>query len=103
MDDFYTACQEKMQNASAPTAAITELMAISLHDLPQMQICKFAEQTVTLLSVISQVGNGSSQDLTSQFKQIRHQLEMTLDYMEQIMEMEKDFPSPPPGSDGCWW
>lgn len=102
MDDFYAACREKIQNAVNPTVAIDELVAISLHDLPQVQICKFAEQTVTLLSAIFQMTNDSSQDLTSQFKQIRQQLKVTLDYMEQIMDANQKFP-PPQQIDGCWW
>lgn len=102
MDDFYVACREKVQNAADPVAAIAELAAISLRDLPQAQICQFVEQTVTLLSVIFQVANGSSQELTSQFRQIRQHLEETLTYMEQIMAAEKEFPSSQQ-PDGCWW
>lgn len=102
MDDFYTAYREKIQSAPDPTAAIEELTAISLHDLPQMQICKFAEQTVTLLSVIYQETICSPQDLTAQYKQVRQQLEGTLNYMEQVMKWAREFPSSQqPG--GCWW
>ena len=102
MDDFYAACREKIQNAADTTVAISELAAINLFDLPKIQIRKFAEQSVTLLSVISQVASGSSQDMTIQFKQIRQQLDATLNYLEQIMEAEKEFP-PSQQSNGCWW
>ena len=102
MDDFYTACREEIQSAPDSTAAINELAAISLHDLPQMQICKFVEQTVTLLSVIYQEAIYSPQDLTTPYNQIRQQLECTLDYMEQVMKWAREFPpSQQPG--GCWW
>lgn len=103
MDDFYVAYQEKIQSAPDPLAAIDELTAISLHDLPKVQLCKFAEQAVTLLSVIFQEKIRSSQDLTVKYKQVRQQLDVTLDYMERIMGAEKEFPSPSPGGDGCWW
>ena len=103
MDDFYAACREKVQNTADPVAAINELTTISLRDLPQAQICQFAEQTVTLLSVIFQVANGSPQELTNQFKQIRQYLEGTLNYMEQIMAAEKEFPNLYPNGGGCWW
>lgn len=102
MDDFYTACQEKIRGAANTEAAITELVAISLHDLPRVQICKFVEQATTLLSVIFQAAGNSSPDLTIRFQQVRQQLEMTLNYMEQIISAEKDFPLFPQ-SDDCWW
>lgn len=102
MDDFYTACREKVQNAVDPTVGIDELTAISLQDLPKMQVCKFAEQSVTLLSVIFQIENDSPQDLTIRFQRIRQQLAATLDYMEQIMLAEKKLPSSQQ-PDGCWW
>lgn len=102
MDDFYAACREKVQNADDPAAAVDELMMISLHDLPQVQICTFAEQAVTLLSVIFQTQNSCPQNLTIRFQRIRQQLAATLDYMEQIMLEEKEFPSSQQ-SDGCWW
>lgn len=103
MDDFYAACQEKVQNATDPAAAINELASISLHDLPEVQLCKFVEQTITLLSVIFQVTASSQQDLLTKFQEIRQQLKATLDYMEQIMEAERTFPPPQPNADGCWW
>lgn len=103
MDDFYVACREKVQNAADPVATINELAANSLRDLPQMQICQYAERTATLLSVVFQAANGSSQDLTSQFRQIRQHLDETFNYMEQIMVTEKEFPPPSPGSNSCWW
>lgn len=102
MDDFYTACQEKVKNAADPVAAIGELAAISLHDLPRVQICKFVEQATTLLSVIFQAADNSSPDLTIRFQQIRQQLEATLNYMEQVISAEKDFPLFLQ-SDDCWW
>ena len=103
MDDFYAACQEKVQNSTDPAVAIDELASISLHDLPKVQICKFAEQSVTLLSVICQTTICSPQNLTAEYKRVRQQLEMTLNYMEQVMEAEKEFPSPQSDGDGCWW
>ena len=103
MDDFYTACQEKIRSADNPSAAINELVAISLRDLPTVQICTFAEQATTLLSVIFQTASDPQRDLTILFQRIRHQLEVTLDYMEQVMEVEKEFPSPQSDGDGCWW
>lgn len=102
MDDFYAACQEKIRDAADPEAAITELTAISLHDLPRVQICKFIEQATTLLSVIFQEAGNSSPDLTIRFQQIRQQLEATLTYMEQVMSAGKEFPLSPQ-VDGCWW
>ena len=102
MDDFYAACREKVQNAADPVATINELAANSLRDLPQMQICQYAERTATLLSVVFQAANGSSQDLTSQFRQIPQHLDETFNYMEQIMVAKKEFP-PSQQPDGCWW
>lgn len=89
--------------ASDPIVAIDELVTISLQDLPKVQLCKFAEQTITLLSVIFQVAASSQQDLLTKFQQVRQQLKVTLDYMERIMEAEREFPPPQPNSDGCWW
>ena len=102
MDDFYTACQEKVKNAADPVAAIGELAANSLHDLPRVQICKFVEQATTLLSVIFQAAGNSSPDLAIRFQQVRQQLEATLNYMEQVISAEREFP-PPQQTDGCWW
>lgn len=102
MDDFYVACREKVQNAADPVATINELAANSLRDLPQMQICQYAEQTATLLSVVFQAANSSPQDLTNQFRQIRQHLDETFNYMEQIMVAKKEFP-PSQQPDGCWW
>lgn len=103
MDDFYAACQEKVKNAVGPVAAIGELAAISLHDLPRVQICKFIEQANTLLTAIFQAADNSSPDLTSRFQQIRQQLSASLDYMEKIMKLEREFPPPHSDGDGCWW
>ena len=102
MDDFYKACLEKIQNADDSAAAIDALSAISLQDLPRVQLCKLAEQTTTLLSVIFQIASDSPQDLTVRFQRIRQQLAATLNYMEQIMLAEKEFPSLQQ-SDGCRW
>lgn len=103
MDDFYSACQERITKASDPIVAIDELMTISLQDLPEVQLCKFAEQTITMLSVIFQVTTSSQQDLLAKFQQIRQQLQVTLDYMERIMATKREFPSPNPDSGSCWW
>lgn len=103
MDDFYTACQEKIQGAADPEVAINELTSISLHDLPRVQICKFIEQATTLLSVIFQVADNSSPDLTIKFQQIRQQLDVALNFMNRIMDAEKEFPLQQPDDDGCWW
>lgn len=102
MDDFYKECLEKIQNADDSATAIDALSAITLHDLPRVQLCKLAEQATTLLSVIFQIGSDSPQDLTIRFQRIRQQLAATLDYMEQIMLAEKEVPSSQQ-SDGCWW
>lgn len=103
MDDFYKECFEKIQNENDPAAAIAALSAICLHDLPRVQLCKLAEQTTTLLSVIFQIASDSPQDLTIKFRQIRQQLDTVLRFMERIMAIEKEFPSPQPGGNGCWW
>lgn len=103
VDDFYKECLEKIQNEDDPAAAIDTLSAISLHDLPRVQLCKLAEQTTTLLSVIFQIAGDSPQDLTIKFQRIRQQLVATLDYMEQIIEAEKAFPYAPQVTDSFWW
>lgn len=103
MDDFYKECLEKIQNTDDPAAAIDALSAITLHDLPRIQLCKLAEQATTLLSVIFQSGSDYPQDLTIKFRQIRQQLDTVLSFMERIMAVEKEFPSPQPGGNGCWW
>lgn len=103
MDDFYKECFEKIQKEDDPAAAIAALSAICLHDLPRVQLCKLTEQTTTLLSVIFQIANDSPQDLTIKFRQIRQQLDTILSFMEQIMAVEKEFPFPQPGGNGCWW
>lgn len=102
MDDFYKECLEKIQNADDSATAIDALSAITLHDLPRVQLCKLAEQATTLLSVIFQIESDSPQDLTIRFQRIRQQLAATLDYMEQVMLAEKEFSSSQQ-SDGCWW
>lgn len=102
MDDFYKVCQEKLQNAPDSTVAIGELMALSLQDLPRLQLCKFSEQAVTLLSLHFQATIRPTQESQSKFRAIRQQLERVLDFMEQIMEANQEFP-PPQQADGCWW
>lgn len=102
MDDFYKVCQEKLQSAPDPTVAIGELMALSLQDLPRLQLCKFSEQAVTLLSLHYQAAIQPTQESQSKFRAIRQQLERVLDFMEQIMEANQEFP-PPQQADGCWW
>lgn len=102
MDDFYKECFEKIQNADDSAAAIDALSAITLHDLPRVQLCKLAEQTTTLLSVIFQIASDSPQDLTTKFQRIRQRLDTVLSFMERIMVAEKEFPSSQQ-SDGCWW
>lgn len=84
------------------TSAIDELLGISIHDLPKMQLSKFAEQTVTLLTIIFQTAACPAQDRTIKFKQIRQQLDATLNYMEQIIAAEREFPSTFQ-EDGRWW
>lgn len=103
MDDFYSACQERITKASDPIVAIDELVAISLHDLPRVQLCKFTEQAITMLSVIFQVATSSQHDLITKFQQTRQQLKVTLDYMERLLEAEQEFPSPQRSDEGCWW
>lgn len=102
MDDFYKVCQEKLQSAPNPTVAIGELMALSLQDLPKLQLCKFSEQAVTLLSLHFQATILPTQESQAKFRAIRQQLERVLDFMEQIMEANQEFP-PPQQADGCWW
>lgn len=102
MDDFYRECNDKLKSSNDPASTIDELLGISIHDLPVMQLCQFAEQSVTLVSAVVQSSVCSMQDRIVRFRAIRHQLDMTLSYMEQIMEAEKAFPCVPQ-SDSCWW
>lgn len=102
MDDFYKECQEKVKNATDPAATIDDLLGISIHDLPRMQLCQFVEQAVTLISIVVQSSAFSTQERIVRFQAIRHQLDMALGYIEQIMEAEKAFPCVPQ-SDSCWW
>ena len=48
------------------------------------------------------VKNSTAQDRAIKFKQIRQQLDATLNYMEQIIVAEKEFPSTFQ-EDGRWW
>lgn len=54
MDDYYKECQDKIKNSTNPASTIDELLGISIHDLPMMQLCQFAEQAITLLSTVIQ-------------------------------------------------
>lgn len=103
MDDYYAACQKKIKNADDPVSAINELMALSLQDLPKLQLCKFAEQTVTLLSLYFQSTACPTLESQAKFQLIRQKLERALDGMEQIMEANLEFPPPPQSGEGCWW
>lgn len=102
MDDFYKECNDKLKSSNDPAGTIDELLGISLHDLPMMQLCQFAEQAVTLISTVVQSSACPMQDRIARFQAIRHQLDMTLSFMEQILEAQKTFPCSPQ-SDGCWW
>lgn len=102
MDDYYTECRNKVNNAADPASAIDELVGISVHDLPMVQLCKFVEQAATLISTVVQSSVCSTQERIARFQAIRQQLDMTLNYMEQILEAEKAFPCVPQTGD-CWW
>lgn len=102
MDDYYKECREKLQNAADPVSTISELMSLSLQELPKAQICKFAEQTVTLLSLHLQNTACPTQESCEKFRSIRKRLERALDSMEQLMEAEEEFP-PPRSGEGRWW
>lgn len=102
MDDYYKECQDKIKNSTNPASTIDELLGISIHDLPMMQLCQFAEQAITLLSTVIQSSAFPTQERIIRFQAIRRQLNMTLNYMEQVMEAEKTFPCVPQ-SDSCWW
>lgn len=102
MDDFYTECRDKLKNSTDPASTIDELLGISIHDLPWMQLCKFAEQAVTLISIVVQTSACPTQERIVRFQAICQQLDMTLNYMEQILEAEKAFPCVPQTGD-CWW
>ena len=54
MDDFYKECSDKLKDSNDPANTIDELLGISIHDLPRVQLCKFAEQAVTLISTVVQ-------------------------------------------------
>lgn len=102
MDDFYKECQEKVKHSTDPAATIDELLGLSVHDLPMLQLCQFTEQAVTLISTVIQSSACPVQDRIARFQAIRHQLDVTLSYMEQILEAQKAFPCSPQ-VDGCWW
>lgn len=103
MDDYYKECQDKLKNSTDPASTIDELLGISIHDLPRMQLCQFAEQAVTLISTVVQFSTFPTQERIARFQAIRRQLNITLGYMEQVMEAEKEFPLPQEPAEGCWW
>lgn len=103
LDDFYKECQEKVKNSTDPASTIDELLGISIHDLPTIQLCQFAEQAITLLSTVVQSSTFPTQGRIARFRAIRRQLDMTLNYVEQLLEIEKEFPPPQEPSEGCWW
>lgn len=103
MDDYYTDCQKKIRNAADPVLAINELMALNLQDLPKIQLCKFAEQTTTLLSLHFQNAARLTAESQEKFRSIRQRLDWVLDIMERLMEAEQEFPPPQQPGEGCWW
>lgn len=102
MDDFYKECIDKLKDSNDPACTIDELLGISIHDLPRVQLCKFVEQVVTLISIVVQTSSYPTQERIVRFQAIRRQLDLALSYMEQIMEAEKAFPCVPQ-EDSCWW
>ena len=103
MDDFYKVCQEKLQSAPDPTVAIGELMALSLQDLPRLQLCKFSEQAVTLLSLHFQATTRPTQESQAKFRDMRQLLNRALDCMEQLQEASEKYPPPQQPPDDPWW
>lgn len=103
MDDFYKECKDKLKNSNDSASAVDELLGISIHDLPTMQLCQFIEQAVTLISAVVQFSPCPTQERIIRIQAIRHQLDMTLNYIQQIMEAEKEFPPPQSDGDSCWW
>ena len=103
MDEYYTACREKLRDNNDPMGAISELAALALNDLPKIQICKLAEQSISLLSAVYQLTSCPTPELLTQFQQIRGHLNFSLDYMERTMEAQIEFPSlPTPPADAYW-
>ena len=103
MDEYYVACREKLRDSNDPIGAIGELVSLALNDLPKIQICKLAEQSVSLLSAIYQITSCPTPELMTQFQQVRGYLNFTLDYMEQTINAQIEFPSlPPPPGDDYW-
>lgn len=103
LDDFYKECREKMKNSTDPASTIDELLGISIQDLPMSQLCQFSEQAITLLSMVVQSSTFPTQGRIARFQAIHHQLDMTLSYVEQLMEAGKEFPPPREPDEGCWW
>lgn len=93
---------EKLQTAPDILSASGELFSLSLEDLPKVQVCKFIEQAVTILSVIYQSTGCPTAELVAQFMEIRKSVDFTLDYMEQTLSAQVDFPSHP-SSEACWF
>lgn len=79
--------------------ASSELVALSLSDLPKIQLCKFVEQSVTLLSVIYQVTDCPVPEIIAQFRQIHGHIDLTLDFMERTLEAQSNFPDYPSPAD----
>lgn len=103
MDEYYVACREKLRDSNDPIGAIGELVSLALNDLPKIQICKLAEQSISLLSSVYQLTSCPTPELMNQFLQIRGQLNFTMDYMEQTMKAQIEFPSvPTPSADAYW-
>lgn len=103
MDEYYKACQEKLQATVDPLGAIGELMSLSLNDFPKIGICKGIEQAISLLSVTYQATSCPTPELAAQFGKIREYIDSTLDYMERTMNAQIEFPSlPPPPGDDYW-
>lgn len=103
MDDYYKACQEKLRGNNDPVGTIGELVSLAISDFSKIQICKFAEQSVSLLSAVYQFTGCPTPELMTQFRQIRGYLNSTLDYMAKMLEAQVEFPSlTPPATDDYW-
>lgn len=102
MDDYYKACMEKLQADPDILSASTELLSKSLSDLPKIQICKFTEQAITILSVTYQSTDCPTPEFVAKFKEMRKSVDFTLDFMEQTLRAQVDFPSHP-SAETCWF
>lgn len=103
MDEYYKACQEKLRDNKDPVGTISELASLALNDLPKIQICNFAEQSVSLLSVVHQNASCPTAELMAQLRRIRKQLSSTLDFLEEILEVQVEFPDQLPSSADAYW